>query len=189
MKSTLHHLNSFHYFNLLTTTCHFFKTLTQKKGMFFPRFWWYVTTLWPTEKSPKKAFNFASWRIRRHLHSWSSDVLEKNHAHWKIASLVGGFNPVEKYYIVNLDHFPILGGQNEKYLKPPLRSKRLKPLITFGDPEFGTNKKSRVCGKRRFFRMQETLLVGDEAFWYIFQDFPHWNLFRKIMAHGYAKQN
>ena len=84
MKSTLHHLNSFHYFNLLTTTCHFFKTLTQKKADFFQRFWWYVTTLWPTEKSEKG--------LQLRLLNGSKGIsIGKNHAHWKIASLVGGW--------------------------------------------------------------------------------------------------
>ena len=35
--------------------------------------------------------------------------------------LVGGFNPFEKYYIVKLEIFPKVRGENKKYLKPPPR--------------------------------------------------------------------
>ena len=34
-------------------------------------------------------------------------------------SLVGGFNPFEKYYIVKMEIFPNFRGENKKYLKPP----------------------------------------------------------------------
>lgn len=117
----------------------FFQNSNPKKRHIFFRVFGDMSPPSDRPKNPKKAFNFASWRIRRHLHSWSSDVLRKNHAHWKIASLVGGWatqlkNIISSTWIIS----PYLGVKmkhiwnhlfvvNDSNLSLPLEIQNLAP--------------------------------------------------------------
>jgi len=60
------------------------------------------------------------YKRRKELHSF--DKSSPGHIKEKAGKMVGGFNPLAKYYIVKLDHLPVrVISDNKKCLKPPPR--------------------------------------------------------------------